>query len=130
MKYSRETLINICKDAVVHHTKWNNRDSYIAQVMLCSIYKGLTAGLNFEIRDDSDDKTIYIEFIQPIDFQTLLWRDTLAINSREEYFNDCDPNYETEMFDGIGIDFYSSYTCGYMPTRERLEEVGIGNDWY
>jgi len=34
------------------------------------------------------------------------------------------------MFDGEGIDFYSSYTQTYMPTRQRLEECGIGNDWY
>jgi hypothetical protein len=45
----REELIQICKDAVVHHKKWNNRDSYVAQQSIASVYKGLTAGLNFRV---------------------------------------------------------------------------------
>ena len=45
-------------------------------------------------------------------------------------YGDLSAMYEGEMFDGEGIDFYSSYTQTYMPTRQRLEECGIGNDWY
>lgn len=134
---SREELIKLCEDAVVHHTKWQDRDSYSAQRNLQSIYKGLTAGLDFrivtkEINPDyhSDESTIIIEFLQPIDFDKLETGKHLQISSREEYFKDCDPEYESEMFDGTGIEFDSSYTQTYMPTRKRIEEVGIGNDWY
>jgi hypothetical protein len=128
--YTREELIEICKDAVVHHTKWGNRDSYSAQLGIKDVYKGLTAGLPFIIDDDSNDRTIWIEFIQPVDLAILENGENLEISSREDYFKDCDPEYESEMFDGRGIEFESTYTITYMPTRKRLEECGIGNDWY
>ena len=134
---NREELIQLCKDAVVHHTKWENRDSYCAQRGIQSIYKGLTAGLDFwivtkEIDADyhSNEETLVIEFIQPIDFLKLSDGIELQISSREDYFKDCDPDYDSEMFDGDGIDFNSPYTQTYMPTRKRIEAVGIGNDWY
>jgi len=137
MKVNRKQLIKICEDAVVHHTKWMDRDSFLAQMKLQSIYKGLTAGLKFRIVTKeidpeyySDDKTYIIEFIQPISFIKLNQGKDLLISTRDEYFKDCDPDYESEMFDGDGIDFYSNYTTGYMPTREHLNNVGIGNDWY
>lgn len=133
----REELIELCKRAVVHHTKWHNRDSYSAQKSIQSIYKGLTAGLDFrvvtkEIDADyhSDEETLIIEFLQPIDFVKLNEGLDLQISSREDYFKDCDPDYESEMFDGEGIDFESSYTQTYMPTEKRLKDVGNGNDWY
>lgn len=133
----REELIQLCIDAVVHHTKWTNRDSYCAQKSIQSIYEGLTAGLDFrvvteEINPDyySNSQTILVEFIQPIDFEKLKNGEYLETSSREDYFNDCDPDYENDMFDGTGIDFESHYTQSYMPTRERLEWCGEGNDWY
>lgn len=133
----REELIELCKDAVVHHTKWNDRDSYSAQRGLQSIYKGLTAGLDYRIvtkeinpEYHSTDGTLIIEFLQPIDLDKLKTGKHLQISSRDDYFRDCDPDYETEMFGGNGIDFRSSFTQTYMPTRKRVEGVGIGNDWY
>jgi len=128
--YTREELIEICKDAVVHHTKWHNRDSYSAQLGIQDVYKGLTAGLPFSILGSTDNRTIWIKFLQPIDFDILENGEHLEISSREDYFRDCDAEYETEMFDGNGIDFNSTFTETYMPTRERLEECGIGEDWY
>lgn len=132
----RSELIQLCQDAVVHHTKWQNRDSYSAQKSIQSIYKGLTAGLDFrvvtkDINEDyhSDERTLIIEFIQPIDHSKLKDAKNLEISEREDYFRDCDPDYETEMFDGYGIDFLSNYTQTYMPTRKRLEECN-GDDWY
>lgn len=133
----RGALIELCKDAVVHHKKWRDRDSYSAQREIQSIHIGLTAGLDFrvvtkEIDPDyhSDENILVIEFLQPIDFLKLAKGLDLKISNREDYFKDCDPNYDTEMFDGNGIDFYSSYTQAYMPTRLAIEKVGIGNDWY
>lgn len=125
----REELIKICEDAVVHHTEWRDRDSYAAQVNLQSIYKALTAGLPYTLTIEND-RTIWITFSQPIDFEKLSKGSYLNISSRDDYFTDCDPEYETEMFEGYGIDFESNYTGTYMPTRKRLEECGIGNDWY
>jgi hypothetical protein len=137
MEEERKYLIELCEDAVVHHTKWRDRDSYSAQKGIQSIYKGLTAGLDYRIVTKkispsyySSDWTLIIEFLQPIDFKKLESGKHLEISSKEDYFRDCDPEYDTEMFDGEGIDFYSSYTQTYMPTRQRLEKTGIGNDWY
>jgi len=126
--YTREELMNICENAVVHHTKWSDRDSYSAQVMIASVYEGLSAGFDFVIGKDTNDKIIYIEF-KNIDMEKLKDARYLSISSREEYFEECDPNYDTEMFVGYGIEFNSSYHCGYMPTQKRLEEVD-GDDWY
>ena len=129
-------LIELCKNAVVHHTKWNNRDSYSAQKSIQSIYEGLTAGLDFrvvtkEIDADyhSDDRNLVVEFTQPIDKDKLNESEYLEISSREDYHKDCDPDYETEMFDGTGIDSGSNYTQTYMPTQKRLDECN-GDDWY
>ncbi len=134
---TREQLIELCQDAVVHHTKWSDRDSYCAQKGIQSVYEGLTAGLRFRVvtkKHDasyhSDEKTLIIEFLQPIDFQKLKKAKRLEISTIEDYFKDCDSEHQSEMFDGDGIDFYSSYTKTYMPTRQRLDEVGKGNDWY
>ena len=134
---NREELIELCKDAVVHHTKWKNRDSYCAQKSVQSIYKGLTAGLDFMVVTKemdagyhSDEEVLIVEFEQPIDHDKLETAKHLEISSREDYFKDCDPECEREMFDGTGIDFHSSFTRTYMPTRKRIEEAGIGNDWY
>lgn len=132
---NREELIQLCQMAVVHHTKWNNRDSYSAQKGLQSIYFGLTAGFNFrivtkEVSSDyhSDDDTLIVEFLPP--FDNIENAKPLKISSREDYFKDCDPEHETEMFDGEGIDFDSSFTKTFMPTKKRIENVGVGNDWY
>ena len=134
---TKEELITLCEDAVVHHTKWNNRDSYSAQREIQSIHKGLTAGLDYRIvtkeidpEYHSDERTIIIEFLQPIDLDKLKTGKHLNISSRDDYWKDCDPDYEGEMFNGDGIDFESSYTKTYMPTRKRIEECGVGNDWY
>jgi hypothetical protein len=133
----RKYLIQLCKDAVVHHTKWRDRDSYSSQREIQSIYKALTAGLEYRILTKeispsyySDDWSLIIEFLQPIDFKKLETGEFLEISSLEDYFRDCDPEHKGEMFDGEGIDFYSDYTQTYMPTRKRLEKVGTGNDWY
>jgi len=132
----RSELIQLCKDAVVHHTKWQDRDSYSAQKSIQSIHEGLTAGLDFRVVTKkidkgyhSDERTLIIEFIQPIDHSKLEKAEHLEISTREDYFRDCDPDYETEMFEGEGIDFWSSYTQTYMPTRKRLVESN-GGDWY
>lgn len=133
----RKELIQLCVDAVVHHTKWRNRDSYSSQVGIQSVYKGLTAGLDYRIvtkEIDSDyhstEDVLIIEFLQPIDFDKLDKGKWLEISSLENYHKDCDPDYESEMFDGDGIDFHSHFTQTYMPSRKRLDDVGFGNDWY
>ena len=131
-KPTRAELIQLCEDAVIHHTKWMDRDSYSAQLGIQSIHAGLTAGLEFKLTDDTDEETIWIEFlVNPDELPDGLGRvDTIAISSREEYFSECDPEHNGEMFDGPGIDFSSDYTQGFMPTRKRLEDRGEGNDWY
>ena len=134
---TREDLINICKLSVVHHSKWENRDSYLAQKSIQSIYKGLIAGLSYRIvtkeidpRYCSSDYVLIIEFIQPINFDKLEKGEFLKISTLDEYFTLCDPNREGEMFDGEGIDYYESFTKSYMPTYKALQFYGIGNDWY
>ena len=133
---TREELIQICVDGVVHHTKWQNRDSFSAQKSLQSVYEGLTAGLDYrivtkEINPDyhSSKDTLIIEFMQPIDLNKLKEAKHLEISDREDYFKDCDPGHESEMFDGEGIDFYSTSTQTYIPSREKLDFCK-GEDWY
>lgn len=133
----RETLIQLCKDAVVHHTKWQNRDSFIAQKGLQGIYKGLTAGLSFKILTKenspdyhSDEYTIIIQFDKVVNQEDLEKGLDLEISSREDFFRDCCPDYECEMFDSDGLDFSDDWVCQFMPSRKRIESVGIGNDWY
>ena len=128
IKYTREELIEICKNSIVHHTKWNDRDSHIAQCEINSIHEGLTAGFDFKIDKETDDETIWISFVN-IDFNKIDNGESLEINDVEDYFRDCDPEYETEMFEGYGIDFKSNYTRGFMPTRKKLNDSD-GEDWY
>ena len=136
-KYTREKLIELCKKAVVHHTKWGDRDSYSAQKNIQSIHMGLVAGFDFRVvtKEDvpdyhSDASTLIIEFLSPIDTTKLTSPDcVLEISSREDYWKDCDPKQEGEMFDGEGIDFNSNFTQSYMPTEEKLA-LCDGADWY
>ena len=127
---TREELIQLCRDAVVHHTKWGNRDSYLAQVNIRKAYRQLTAGMEFEIEDGDRDNfiksgeyTIWLNFPEDNGKEG----EDLAISSREDYFNDCDPERNTEMFDvwdDSSFDF-----CSYIPTRKRLD-LANGGDWY
>lgn len=130
--YTREELIQLCRDAVVHHTKWGDRDSYSAQKGVQEVYRALTAGWDFEIRLEhpvnSTSRTIWITLtpVEGVDvFKDGEW---LNISSREEYFEDCDPEYETEMFDTYPETFKEPFTT-YLPTRERLDQAA-GGDWY
>lgn len=124
-KPSREELIELCRDAVVPFLKWNNRDSYLSQVNLTSIYAGLKAGLKYSIKIEGG--TIWITFKKPTKKQRAdLSNHNLNIDSLDDYrqhFGD-----ESEMFDGNGID-WDSYLGSYMPTRKRLDECQ-GEDWY
>ena len=126
--YTREELIQLCRDAVVHHTKWGDRDSYSAQKGVQEVYRALTAGWDFEIRlkhpVNSTSRTIWIT-LTPVEgadvFRDGEW---LNISSREEYFEDCDPEYETEMFDTYPETFKEPFTA-YLPTRERLDHAAV-----
>ena len=60
--------------------------------------------------------------MQPIDFDKLEKGLHLEISSREDYFKDCCPDFECEMFDGDGIDFYSSFTI-----EDAYKVVHTGN---
>jgi len=54
----REELIEICEDAVVPCEKWNNRDSYFAQILIQDIYAMLKANVKYTIKQE--DKTLFI----------------------------------------------------------------------
>jgi len=127
MEYSREELIQICKDAVVEFHKWLDRDSYLAQVNINSIYMGLCAGVEYSYKVE-DNRTIWINFKKPTETQRKkLLNNQLDIDSLEDYREEY--GYDTEMFDGYGIDWNGHYLGGYLPTRERLIEAD-GGDWY
>jgi hypothetical protein len=126
MEYTRKDLIQICLDGVIHHTKWRNRDSYSAQVQLNDIYNALTANIEYTYRVEYE--TIWIDF-EKASYGDLSDGSYLNISDIEDYFNDCDPERETEMFNSNGIDFQSNYRGGYMPTRKKLDVIE-GDDWY
>lgn len=126
MEYSKEDLIQICHDGVVPFRDWTNRDSYSAQVNLESIYCGLMANIPYSLK--IEDTTIWINFEEPTEDQRNdLCKYSLPIDSLDDYREEF--GYEDEMFDGNGIDWYSTWLGGYIPTRERLDSAGSG-DWY
>jgi trehalose-6-phosphate synthase len=129
-KLTRKQLIELCQKAVVHHTKWNDRDSYLAQKSVQSIYAGLTGNVSYTYT--IEDNSIWITFKKPTKEQKDKF-EYLSIDSIEDYFewykNEYGDRYLPEMFDGYGIDWNSDYLSSYLPTPERLEEVN-GSDWY
>jgi len=130
-KYTREELVQICKDAVVPCEKWDDRDSYMAQLSISHIHALLMAGAKFVVEKDKGfPDTLHVKFRNLTQEQKEKFKEhQLEIDSRKDYFTKMDPEYETEMFDGIGIDVESDYLRSYMPTRKRLDEKK-GNDWY
>lgn len=58
MEYTKEELIQLCLDSVVSSDKWNNRDSYAAQVNVQSIYAGLVSDVNYRYEIEND--TIWV----------------------------------------------------------------------
>lgn len=129
---SREELIELCKDSVVHFAKWQNRDSGSSQLLIQSIYRGLTAGFDYiihtaETQPDyhSSDYTYIIEFTGETNNSDGDYLEISTVDEYKEVYGN-----EHEMFYGNGIDFNDTYRSGYMPTRARLEMNGIGNDWY
>lgn len=129
---TREELIELCKDAVVHHTRWNNRDSYCCLKGVSDIYQGLTAGLTFSVKTDEDRMMHNVYFDPPIDIDRLITKGgVLGISSVEDYYRDCDPKRETEMFEeGAGIDWHSEFLYTFLPTRKCLEQADGGEWWY
>ena len=105
--------------------EWSDRDSYMAQVMVSTIHKALTADIPFIIQKRADERYIWIEFEG--DMENLKNGIELQNDDRDDYFERVDPVYETEMFDASGIDKH--HKSGFMPTRERLNEAD-GYDWY
>ena len=129
--YTREELIQLCRGAVVHHTKWGDRDSYSSQVNIQEAYRALTAGWDFELSFDepkTNSRTIWVKFKPVEGVDVIRDGEWLNISSRYDYFEDCDPEYETEMFDSYSETFKEPFTS-YIPTRERLDQ-SAGGDWY
>ena len=122
---NRDDLICICRDSVVNHRDWHDRDSNSAQIQLNDIYNALTAGIEYTYK--TDNRTIWITF-EKATYDDLSKGSYLDISSIDDYRLDCDPNYENEMFEGHGLDLTDG-DFGYIPTRERLDEAN-GYDWY
>lgn len=59
-KYTLEELIDICEKAFVKESDWKNRDTEEAQCQLGECYALLKAGCEFEIKEETDDKTIWL----------------------------------------------------------------------
>lgn len=98
----RDKIIALCDKAIVHHSKWSDRDTPEAQISVATIRAYLMAGCPFRIKtrkknahDDTvtNERTIWIEIKHYI--------------------------FEDEL--GWGV--------YYMPTEKRIEEAN-GNDWY
>ena len=107
MNYTRENLIEICKQSFVSYKIWNDRDSLEAQKQLGVALVLLTVGCPFKILDEgtlkTDDHTIWLEIKAP-GFGTF---ESGEIED-ESYFES--DNY-------------------YLPTEKRLKDRQ-GSDWY
>lgn len=128
--YTREYLIDICKEAVnVPIEEWDDRDSFSALVNVEEIYTKLMAGMEFEFGKDSNERTIWIYFINitqdQIDESLNYSLDYPDINDfREKY------GYDYEMFDShFTHPTIDGYNGGYLPTWGRLREAN-GSHWY
>ena len=122
-----EDLIKICEDAVVPYNKWHDRDSYSAQMNIQDIYKRLKAGIEYTISNDHSFNSIQIDFKKPTETQVEEMKNHyLNIDSLEDYRKEY--GYDDEMFNAYPDDVHS-YSSGYLPTREKLNEVN-GDDWY
>ena len=128
---TREDLIKLCEDAVVPCSKWDNRDSYSAQVNIQDAYKGLTGGVPYKY-DIEYGCFICIVFEEPTREQRKAFKH-LEIDSLEDYIDWYEEQYgedsRYEMFDSHPMNWKDDYLSVYIPTRERLIEAN-GNDWY
>ena len=112
MEYTKENLIEICEKSFIPQEKWNNRNSAMSQIALGQCYALLKAGCEFEIQytEDSqgcntDDRIIWVQF----------WVKDFM------------------YFEGVNDDKRGNANSDYhfyLPTKKRINEVGIGNDWY
>lgn len=101
--YSREELLKICKKAVVPNHKWRDRDSSESQLGVGQCWVLLKAGCEFEIKPDTDDRTIWIQFY----VRDFMW-------------------FECSDSDNRG----NPHECQfYLPTKKRLKKMK-GRDWY
>lgn len=143
--YTRDELIDICTKSVVPASKWNDRDSYSAQVNITDIYSLLKAGCEYGY--SISDRVINIEFRNITRSQYLESSNhRLNIDSIEDYLElngeDAEMFYRSPLC--IPEDLfklrknpktkekilvYSGNVFGYIPTPERLLEVD-GDDWY
>lgn len=132
--YTREELISICENAVVPCEKWEDKDSYSAQVTISTIYNILKAGSIFKVAAVEND-IIWLDFsgnIKSIIKNINKFKYNLNIDDLEDYREKVDPKTETEIFKGNGVQVYddiNKYQGGYIPTEEKLNEVN-GGDWY
>lgn len=122
-KYTRDYLIDICERAVVPCSNWSNRDSYIAQINVQNIYRGLMLGLDYTV-DESDYDSLTINFINCNPIQPDADQYNLDIDNLDSYFElkgtDSEMFYCSSHFDAYG---------GFLPTEKRLQEAD-GYDWY
>lgn len=128
-EYSREELIELCKESIVPCSKWNDRDSYSAQQKVQLIFEGLTGGVEYTY--NIEGKTIWIDF-EPA---TTVQKDNMSyieIDSRDNYcewyLSEYVEEFSGKMFEGGWVD-WNKNNHGYLPTKEKLEEVD-GEDWY
>jgi hypothetical protein len=99
---TREELIELCKDGIVQHDKWSNRDSSSAQMQLGHCLVLLSAGCDYVICANSDNNTWWVD----------VW---FAGFEAFEYGRNDMQHREYETF--------------YIPTRGRLDR-NKGEDWY
>ena len=134
---TREDLIKLCEDAVVPCSKWDNRDSYSAQVNIQDAYKGLTGGVPYKYDIEygythTVSGYISIVFEKPTREQRKAFKH-LEIDSLEDHIDWHEEQYGEdsgyEMFDSHPMNWKDDYLSVYIPTRERLIEAN-GNDWY
>lgn len=109
---TREDLIALCEAAIVHESKWADRDSASAHAQLGELWALLKAGCEYRIRDakkDGDCRT---------DDRTI-WLDVLTEGFRaHEYAENAKERRE-----------YRDSETYYMPQPGRIDFKN-GSDWY
>ena len=126
LKITREELIKICEDSVVECKDWHDRDSCSTQYQLMDIHALLNAKAEFKYHIEGD--TIWLNFNNIEDIKDKI-KYSLVVDDIDDFFA-IDDNEGREMFDAdtTPLDYTTGRFCGYLPTRNRLNQ-SKDDDW-
>jgi hypothetical protein len=126
MSLTKNSLIELCENAVVSSHLWKNSESYAAQVNIADAWLLLHLDCVFSQMISPDDLIIWLNFKIDADVRERYqdFSDRLSIDSRDTYFN----LFEKSMDEATPLDISLSTASVFIPTQWCLNEAN-GSDW-